>query len=197
MPGMDGYELARAIRHHERESGLERMPIVALTANVMQGEPAKCAEAGMDDFAAKPTAIPVLASKLQRWLPALEWPALEPPSRPVASEQEALLDEAVLDELTGGDAVFAASLLADFVESSRGDLRTLTEAVAARDHAGVRRQAHRIVGAGRVVGATELVAVASRLESAAGAESGDWDELAALLERLDELLARVAAAVPS
>jgi HPt (histidine-containing phosphotransfer) domain-containing protein len=62
---------------------------------------------------------------------------------------------------------------------------------------GVRKQAHRIVGVGRMVGATELVAVASRLESAAGAESGDWDELAALLERLHELLARIAATLPS
>jgi len=109
----------------------------------------------------------------------------------------ALLDEAVLDDLTGGDPAFGALLLADFVETSRGDLRALSDAVAARDHAGVRRQAHRFVGAGRVVGATELVAVASRLESAAGAGSGDWDELAALLERVDELLARIAAAVPA
>jgi signal transduction histidine kinase/CheY-like chemotaxis protein/HPt (histidine-containing phosphotransfer) domain-containing protein len=197
MPRMDGYELAGAIRRHEQQTGLERTPIVALTASVMQGEPAKCAEAGMDDFAAKPTTIPVLASKLQRWLPALEWPALEPPSRPPASEPAALLDEAILDDLTGGDPAFAASLLADFVETSRGDLRALSDAVAARDRAGVCRQAHRIVGAGRVVGATELVAAASRLESASGAESGNWDECAALLERLDVLLAGIAAAVPS
>jgi two-component system, NarL family, sensor histidine kinase EvgS len=194
---MDGYELARAIRRHEQQTGRERTPIIALTANVMQGEPAKCAEAGMDDFAAKPTTIPVLASKLQRWLPALEWPAVEPPPRRGASQPEALLDEAVLDELTNGDSAFAASLLADFVEASRGDLDELSAAVASRDHAGTRRQAHRIVGAGRVVGATELVAIASRLESAAGAESGNWDELDALLERLGEELDRIAAAVPS
>jgi signal transduction histidine kinase/CheY-like chemotaxis protein/HPt (histidine-containing phosphotransfer) domain-containing protein len=197
MPRMDGYELARAIRGHEQEAGLERTPIVALTANVMQGEPAKSADAGMDDFAAKPTTIPVLASKLHRWLPALTWPALEPPSRVAASELGALLDDAVLDDLTAGDAAFAASLLADFVEASRGDLRALSDAVAARDHDGARRQAHRIVGAGRMVGATELVGVASRLEGAAAADSPDWDELAALLARLDELLARIAASMPA
>jgi signal transduction histidine kinase/CheY-like chemotaxis protein/HPt (histidine-containing phosphotransfer) domain-containing protein len=197
MPRMDGYELARAIRRHEEQTGLERTPIVALTANVMQGEPAKCAEAGMDDFAAKPATIPVLASKLHRWLPTLEWPALEPPSRPPASASGPVLDEAVLDDLTGSDPAFAASLLADFVEASRGDLRALSVALAARDHAGVRQQAHRIVGAGRMVGATELVAVASRLESAARAESCDWGELATLVEHLDELLARIAAAAPS
>ena len=196
MPRMDGYELARAIRGHERRSGLERTPIVALTANVMQGEPAKCAEAGMDDFAAKPTTIPVLAAKLRRWLPALEWSAPAPP-RPVAGEPGAQLDEAVLDELTGGDPAFAASLLADFVETSRSDLRALGDAIAARDHATARTQAHRVKGAGRIVGATELVAVASRIESAAAAGNGDWDTLAEQLESLDGLLARIAAEVPS
>ena len=61
MSRMDGYELAREIRRYEKETGETRTPIIALTANVMQGEPEKCAAAGMDDFAAKPTTIPFLA----------------------------------------------------------------------------------------------------------------------------------------
>jgi two-component system, NarL family, sensor histidine kinase EvgS len=43
MPRMDGYELARAIRSHERQTAAERTPIVALTANVVQGELETCA----------------------------------------------------------------------------------------------------------------------------------------------------------
>ncbi len=54
MPRMDGFELAEAVRAHERETGAEPIPMIALTASVMQGEPEKCRRAGMDDFAAKP-----------------------------------------------------------------------------------------------------------------------------------------------
>ena len=114
-----------------------------------------------------------------------------------ASRGRRSIEAAVLDELTGGDPAFAASLLADFVETSRSDLRALGEAIAARDHVAARTQAHRVKGAGRIVGATELVAVATRMESTATAGNGDWDALAAQLESLDGLLARIAAEVPS
>ena len=50
MPEMDGYEATRAIRKNERFTSL---PIVAMTANVMQGDREKCIEAGMSDHVAK------------------------------------------------------------------------------------------------------------------------------------------------
>jgi signal transduction histidine kinase/CheY-like chemotaxis protein len=69
MPEMDGYELARRIREVEARKGLPRTPIIACTANAMGGEAEKCLAAGMDDYIAKPTQIPQLAEKLDRWLP--------------------------------------------------------------------------------------------------------------------------------
>ena len=50
---------------------------MALTANVMHGEPERCRDAGMDDFAAKPTTIPLLAAKLREWLPHLDFALVE------------------------------------------------------------------------------------------------------------------------
>jgi two-component system, sensor histidine kinase len=54
MPGMDGFEACRTVRAYEREHGLDRIPIVALTANVFQDDREKCREAGMDAFLGKP-----------------------------------------------------------------------------------------------------------------------------------------------
>ena len=54
MPVMDGLEATRRIRAHETARGVRRAPIVALTANTMQGDREHCLAAGMDEFLAKP-----------------------------------------------------------------------------------------------------------------------------------------------
>jgi CheY-like chemotaxis protein len=54
MPGMDGVEAARAIRAGEARSGKARTPIVALTADALEGGQKACRDAGMDAFLTKP-----------------------------------------------------------------------------------------------------------------------------------------------
>jgi CheY-like chemotaxis protein len=54
MPEMDGFEACRIVRAFERKHGLDRVPIVALTANVFQHDRERCREAGMDAFLGKP-----------------------------------------------------------------------------------------------------------------------------------------------
>jgi len=69
MPEMDGFEATSEIRRRERTStSLRRMPIVALTANTMQGDQEKCLAAGMDDFIAKPFKANTLRRALERWV---------------------------------------------------------------------------------------------------------------------------------
>ena len=65
MPEMDGTEATRAIRERERETG-KHLRIIALTANVMEGDREACLAAGMDDFLAKPLKLPELEMVLQR-----------------------------------------------------------------------------------------------------------------------------------
>jgi len=66
MPEMDGFEATQAIR--DLEVGESRVPIIALTANAMQGDRERCIECGMDDYLSKPIALDRLADALHRWL---------------------------------------------------------------------------------------------------------------------------------
>ena len=60
MPGMDGLEATRVIRAWEAEQARARTPIVALTANAMEGDDAACIQAGMDGYLAKPVNVAAL-----------------------------------------------------------------------------------------------------------------------------------------
>ncbi len=67
MPRMGGFEATQAIRQTEHESGLPRMPIIALTAHAMKGDDQRCLDAGMDDYLSKPVNRPALSNKLKKW----------------------------------------------------------------------------------------------------------------------------------
>jgi two-component system, sensor histidine kinase and response regulator len=69
MPEMNGFAATRAIRAIERD-GRPRTPIVAMTANAMQGDREECIAAGMDDYLSKPVCNAELSRVLARWLPA-------------------------------------------------------------------------------------------------------------------------------
>ncbi len=69
MPVMDGFSATRAIRDYEAGRGCGRVPIVALTANVMPGTRDRCMSCGMDDYLSKPLTLQQLQSVVARWFP--------------------------------------------------------------------------------------------------------------------------------
>jgi signal transduction histidine kinase/ActR/RegA family two-component response regulator len=76
MPGMDGLATARAL--HQRWSENERIPILAITANAMQGDRDRCLAAGMADYLTKPIDLPTLGAAITRWTPTSASPAPHP-----------------------------------------------------------------------------------------------------------------------
>jgi signal transduction histidine kinase/CheY-like chemotaxis protein len=64
MPIMDGYEATNIIRQGKAGEENQHIPIIAITANAMQGDQDKCLAAGMDDYITKPISIPTLTKKL-------------------------------------------------------------------------------------------------------------------------------------
>ena len=67
MPVMDGFSATRAIREYEQSHGLPSVPIIALTANALQGDREKCLAAGMNDYLAKPVQHTIVQEKLATW----------------------------------------------------------------------------------------------------------------------------------
>ena len=68
MPELDGLEATRAWRAIETERGLQRTPIIALTALALTGDEERCLQAGMDRYITKPVALRELESEIARLL---------------------------------------------------------------------------------------------------------------------------------
>jgi len=72
MPEMDGFEATRHLREREKLADAVALPIIAMTANVMEGDRERCLQAGMDDYLGKPVRMDELESTLRRWLNPVE-----------------------------------------------------------------------------------------------------------------------------
>lgn len=72
MPVLNGYEATERIR--ERETPDAKTPVVAMTANAMEGDRERCLSAGMDDYISKPINPRMLGELVTKWTPA-DWPA--------------------------------------------------------------------------------------------------------------------------
>ena len=173
MPDMDGYELARNIRTLEKAEGLPRIPIIAWTANVLSDEVERTRDAGMDDFLTKPCDLHSLHAMLLRWLPhAVNHtpPSSTTTSRPassdIAREQPVVIDFSVLHNYARTRSA-QIELLTEFNLHNREDIEALGAALQSNDTIIAARNAHRIKGACRMVGALELESLCTWIEQAA------------------------------
>ncbi len=67
MPVMDGFEATRRLRAGEAGPAAANRPVIAMTANAMQGDREECLAAGMDAYLAKPVSRQELADSLRQW----------------------------------------------------------------------------------------------------------------------------------
>ncbi|MEO8001448.1 MAG: ATP-binding protein, partial [Arenimonas sp.] len=182
MPVMDGYQMARELRQQEMKKNIPRIPIVALTAAALKGESERCMAAGMDDYLMKPVSISQLVASLQKWLPhtktlqtSVALQTLPDMPLPQIGLPPVPLDRNVLDELTRGDLKENRALLDDFLNATDQDTAAMQRAREQGDLIQLGREAHKIKGAAKLVGAVELAHAATELELAAKSE--DWSQL--------------------
>ncbi len=183
MPMMDGYQATAAIRAREA-GGKRRVPIVALTANAMEGDSERCLAAGMDDYLAKPYSRMQLEAMLSRWLKVTPEEAPQEVGSPAAdaapldavdaaeTEAEAVppaINEGFFAQMReldpdGGDAL-AQHILQVYLDSSLLPLSQIDTAIATQDAENLRLAAHALKSSSANVGADQLSALFRQLES--------------------------------
>jgi len=99
MPTMDGYTATHAIRAFELQMGRRRVPVLALTANAMEGGRERCLAAGMDDFLTKPFTVARLRSMLEQWTNKQLLPANEPIRQHHTDDADATFNPRAIDAI--------------------------------------------------------------------------------------------------
>jgi CheY-like chemotaxis protein/HPt (histidine-containing phosphotransfer) domain-containing protein len=197
MPNMDGFELTEAIRHAQWAG--PRLPIIAVTANAMQGEAMRCRERGMDDYLSKPLRLNELGPMLAKWLPLPTMdtdaaPEVAPDAVPPAPTiLKVIWDASVLPRMVGDNPAMHRRLLEKFLLSADEQVTRIVAAAATEDTATAANVAHALKSAARTVGALQLGELCATLETAGKA----WDAplCAALIKELPTTFAGAAAAI--
>ena len=193
MPDMDGFETTRLIRRGEAGVLDPRVPIVAMTALVMQGDVQRCLEAGMDAYISKPVQPLELSRIIAAQLNRADIGRSEPggawleDDAGASSPGEAWVSFDVEDMLgrVMGDRGIACEVIAQFLVDAPARLRELRACLESGDHIEVRRKAHSLVGLAANVSALCLQGLASTLEELAEQDFSqtEAERLAVLMER--------------
>ena len=193
MPEMDGYQATRKIRTIQRASS--GVPIIAMTANVQEGDRQKCLQAGMDDYLSKPLKLDRISAKLKKWMPdsVLEVnsemvdgiPLIE--HSPVATGP---IDEARIEELKESVATAFDKIVEAYVEDLPLLVTSLEDAINNKDYEQVQHFAHSIKGSSKNFGAVELSNVSKEIEDMSRENQLDDvnTQLISLFEEVDRVI---------
>jgi CheY-like chemotaxis protein/HPt (histidine-containing phosphotransfer) domain-containing protein len=186
MPELDGYEATAMIRDSRSKVLNHDVPIIAMTANAMEGDREKCLEAGMNDYLSKPAKKEELAEILATWLGSCSSAnASDRDSKPGTSEINGnYFDEVDLIARLDCDRDFVRVILGESLEEIPQQVGLLHELCKGEDLASIRRQAHTLKGLAANISTPGLRNAAMRVESAA--KESSLETVLALLPELEK-----------
>ena len=174
MPELDGFQVIRAIREREENTG-SHLPVIALTARSRKEDREDCLAAGMDEFLSKPIRSDDLWATIDRVLASV----------PSANRRVVgLLDPQVLLSACGADDAILRSICDGLRSSLPAQLAAIRNALESEDAPRLRESAHKLCG---MVNAFSTVAggIASDLEDQAA--RGQLEHARALVDQLDSI----------
>jgi len=196
MPVMDGLE---AVRHIRANPDWGALPVIAMTANVLEEERKRCLEAGMNDFITKPVHPEMLYAALARRLSFEKLPDTADPGKTIVPERKEsresvdLVDFSALEELMGGKQDKVCELALKFSRTTRADLEKLDDALEQQDAAQVRELGHHIKSPAAMIGAMSFADLCRTLENIGDDLGGAhelvrqlWEQLAVIEEQIEK-----------
>ena len=176
MPEMDGYQASQAIRKREADlKVVRRLPIIALTANAMEGNADKCLAAGMDDYLSKPIRPEALFEKLLQHLSRTgKAAATTTPSQHTANPPTEAKDQAAstdgFKEMHSILGESYAELARLYLTEAPSKVKQLTDALAQGNMEATHSVAHNLKGSSLSLGASDLAELLAVLETAGKAQ---------------------------
>lgn len=186
MPELDGVETTHIIRHFHKE--YNDVPIIALTANAVDGMKEKFLQEGMNDFVAKPIEYKTLVSKVKQWLPIEKIQRADniqdtlKKEEPVEEFVVGDLDTKSAIALLGNEKLFW-SVLKEYYHVIDKKSRLIKELMDSEDWAGYTIEVHALKSASRQIGAISLSEKAAAMEKA-----GNAREVEQIRQCTDEML---------
>ncbi|PWF54616.1 response regulator, partial [Massilia glaciei] len=177
MPVMDGFAATTEIRRHEHEDGHPRgLPIIAITANALQGDRESCLAAGMDDYLSKPFTQQQLGAVIGRWIALPLLATVHHDDLPAVPERDAVNRHALdniraLSKERGGALV--QKVINAYVDDTPLQLSTLRQAIARLDTGILRKAAHSLKSSSANVGADSLAQMCKDMEHLGRIDSTD------------------------
>ena len=162
MPGMDGIEATKRIRHLSGD--VSSIPIIAMTANVMEGDREKCLSHGMNDYLEKPIDRDALIRVIELWTQEAKVEKdicrLE-----LIKDEDLLIDGRVLKQLEQDTSPeLLPELVEIFVRETRTRLGIVKQACSESDGKRLQQEAHVLKSSAGTYGALRLQALAKKVD---------------------------------
>jgi polar amino acid transport system substrate-binding protein len=166
MPGMDGYKATAQIREQGLRFDPAHLPVIAMTADAMEGDREKALDAGLNDYISKPVDMKQLANVLQLWIKSEPASASQNRTNAELPASPDLIDKDGALARLGNNQELYRRLLLMFQTEYAQFVQAMRAALNANDSVLAIRLAHTLKGVAGTVGANDLRSAAKQLEAA-------------------------------
>jgi signal transduction histidine kinase/DNA-binding response OmpR family regulator len=167
MPEMDGYETTMMIRNSKAGESNAKVPIIAMTANAMDGDREKCIAFGMDDYISKPINPLNLKRIMKKWILGNETTDIEEENSVVKNkgqENLVLWNKKIALKRFGGSYEMLQKIVSVFFDDIRAQHDGLKVAIDNNDFEAIKQYTHTIKGAAANLSAIKLQNLAQKME---------------------------------
>ncbi len=191
MPHLDGYETTRRIRQHP-DAAVRKLPVIAMTAAVLDGEAERCRAAGMDAYLSKPFRADQLRTQMLMLTRNGQPQAAPSPAATANVPPPDALDVAHMQQVVHGDTEFTLRMLGMFVEQAAQTCAQLETALTQDDWSQVQHITHRLNASLGLVGLHESLRQGREIEHLTSQADPAAAEIA---QRVQHIIGSVTAAV--